>query len=295
MDRDDREALVEITTERAGLDQRAQVAVRRGDDAEVDAARLELTEPRDDAVFEHAQQLHLCVERRVVDLVEEHRAALGRGEPAVEARDGAGERAARVAEELGLHQLVRDRGAVDRHEPRAVAPRPRVDEARRDLFARAGLTGDEHGLRRARGARDLCTHAPTLGAVADEDALGRRGLERRRRRRELEGPADDELVRAGLARVDDVVRARAHGDDARRVIDGCDPDPSPRVGAPRDHGLAAPVRRQRRHPAEHRRCVAVADDLEPGPREALRDRTAEGAAPPEQSSHDVLEHVSRRK
>ena len=86
----------------------AQVAIGGREQAEVDFVPDVLAEPADDAVLEHAQQLDLRLERRVVDLVEKDRAARGGHQLAVVALHGAGERAARVAEQLGLHQLVRE-------------------------------------------------------------------------------------------------------------------------------------------------------------------------------------------
>ena len=56
---------------------------------------------------------------------------------------GAGERAAHVAEQLGLEQRFRQRAAVERDE-RPVAPRRvEVDGARHQLLARARLAGDQ--------------------------------------------------------------------------------------------------------------------------------------------------------
>ncbi len=60
------------------------------------------------ALLQHAQQLHLQRQRHVADLVEEQRAAVGRLEEALVRLHGAGERAARVAEELGLEQVSRE-------------------------------------------------------------------------------------------------------------------------------------------------------------------------------------------
>jgi hypothetical protein len=69
-----------------------------------------------------------CVERRVVDLVEQDGAAFGGHQLPVVALDRAGERAARVAEELGFHEVVWNRGAVDRHERLGVTRRPGMGE-----------------------------------------------------------------------------------------------------------------------------------------------------------------------
>ena len=47
LDADDREALVEVGAELAARDELAEIAVGRGDDAEVDLAPLALAEPAD--------------------------------------------------------------------------------------------------------------------------------------------------------------------------------------------------------------------------------------------------------
>ena len=70
----------------------------------------------DGPLLQHAQQLGLGRQRDLGDLVEQQRAAVGRLEAAVAALDRAGERAALVAEQLGLEQRLGERGAVDRDE-----------------------------------------------------------------------------------------------------------------------------------------------------------------------------------
>ena len=126
------------------MDEHVEIAVRRRDDPEVDLAPGALAEPRRHVVLEHAEQLDLERLRRVVDLVEEHRAAGGRADQSVVIGNRAGERAADVTEQLAFDQLVRDRGAVDRHEPAAPA-RARVEVARGEILAGAGLAGQQHG------------------------------------------------------------------------------------------------------------------------------------------------------
>jgi hypothetical protein len=58
------------------------------------------------ALFEHAQQLRLTVERHLADLVEKQHAAIGLLDAPGLGRDRAGERAALVAEQLRLEQLI---------------------------------------------------------------------------------------------------------------------------------------------------------------------------------------------
>ena len=71
--------------------------------------------------------------------------------------DRAGERAARVAEQLGLDEVVGQRGAIQRAE-RAMTPRPAaVNRARDQFLAAAALAVDQHGKRRGRGALDAAS------------------------------------------------------------------------------------------------------------------------------------------
>jgi hypothetical protein len=62
----------------------------------------------------------------------------------------AGEGAPLVAEQLGLEQLLRQRGAVQRHERSALSRGGTVDEARDHFFPCAGFAAQQHrrlGLR----------------------------------------------------------------------------------------------------------------------------------------------------
>jgi hypothetical protein len=61
----------------------------RRDDADVDVRALVRADPLDDAVLEHAQELRLERQRRVADLVEEERAAVGQLELPDPLGDGA--------------------------------------------------------------------------------------------------------------------------------------------------------------------------------------------------------------
>ena len=94
------DAVEEVLAEAARLHVGGEVAVRRGDDAHVDLDVLRVAEAPDVLLLQHAQELHLQVERQLADLVEEERAAVGLLEEAAPVGDGVGERALLVAEEL---------------------------------------------------------------------------------------------------------------------------------------------------------------------------------------------------
>ena len=124
------------------------------DDADVDAARDVLADAPQLAFLNHAQHLGLRARRQLADFVEEQRAAVRLFEHAGALGDGAGERAARVAEQLGLDQVVGQRRAVQRAE-RAVAARAAAMNRPRDqLLAAAALAVDQHRERRRRRALD---------------------------------------------------------------------------------------------------------------------------------------------
>ena len=76
-------------------------------------------EAAEDALLQHAQQLHLRRRHHLGDLVEEQRAPVRQLEHAGAPIGGAGERPLLVAEDFALEQRLGNRGAVDRDEREA--------------------------------------------------------------------------------------------------------------------------------------------------------------------------------
>ena len=133
-----------------------QVAVRGEDDADVERNLfLESAEARDLAGLEHAQQQRLRLGRQLADLVEKHRAAVGRLEDALLVFVGAGERALHVSEQGALQEVAVEGAAVHRDDGLGRARRAAVHQLRDHLFARAGLAGDQDGVGAAGDALDL--------------------------------------------------------------------------------------------------------------------------------------------
>src|SRR5438034_8727829 len=145
MDGEDVQAVVEVFAEALLLDQASEVAVRRGDQADVDLDRPGAADTLELLLLEDPEELRLEVERDLADLVEEERAAMGHLEAPDLLRDGSGERAPLVAEELALQETRRDGGAIDLDEGSLTAAASVVDGARDQFFPRAGLAEDEHG------------------------------------------------------------------------------------------------------------------------------------------------------
>src|SRR6185369_11625097 len=86
---------------------------RSGEETESNVASAVFAEARDAPLFEDAQEFRLEMQRKLTDLVDEHRAAVGRLENAGARSDGAGEGACGVTEQDGLGQCRRQRRAVE--------------------------------------------------------------------------------------------------------------------------------------------------------------------------------------
>ena len=187
-DRKDVEAIVQVATEAALTDFLGQVTVGRGDDPHVDVDRARAAQPLDLAFLEHSEQLGLELERQLPDLVEQNRPAVGQLEASDLRRVRAGERAALASEELALHEVGRQRRAVDDDE-RTGAPRAApVDGAGEQFLAGAGLSRQEHRGIGRRHLVDAEHHIPKRVAVADDRvAIDRRQARDRHRKRHRAG------------------------------------------------------------------------------------------------------------
>ncbi len=93
----------------------------------------------------HAQELGLEFQRDVADFVQKERSVVGQLEAAKFLRDGAGEGAALVAEQLGFEQAGGDCGAIDFDEGAIAARAEIMDGARDEFLARAGFAANQHG------------------------------------------------------------------------------------------------------------------------------------------------------
>ena len=143
-----------------------EVAVGRGDQADVDLVRL-AAEAFDLPVLQHAQELDLHVRRNLADLVEKERAAVGQREAPLVTRDRAGERAAFVAEQLRLEDRLGDRRAVHRDERLPGARAQLMHGARAELLAGAALTEQQHRRGGWRGLPHDVHRAPPRQRDAD--------------------------------------------------------------------------------------------------------------------------------
>ena len=97
---------VEVAPERPLLDGRLQVAVGGRHDPHVDGPRARGAQAQHLPFFQHAQQLDLDRQRRLADLVQQHRSAFGRLQQAGLGLGGAREGAPLVPEQLVLEQRL---------------------------------------------------------------------------------------------------------------------------------------------------------------------------------------------
>ena len=171
------DAVVEVLAEAAARDELIEIAVGRGDDADVDATILIVADPAELLRLQDAQELGLQRQRQLADLVEEQRAGVRGREQTLAIARRVGERAAHVTEQLVLEQRLGDRGAVDDDERRVVARRRVVDRARDQLLAGAALAEDRDGHVGRRDHRDPVVELLDPRPRADHDvALARPAL-----------------------------------------------------------------------------------------------------------------------
>ena len=193
---------------------------------------------------------------------------------------GAGERAARVAEQLGLHQLVGDRGAVDRARSGSARARDqRVDVARAMTSLPVPVSPvSSTGIDVARRARDLAQHraaprrcsatsvpgvrrrrlrrrpARAAGATQPRDGVRRRRSDDRRRRRRAGPPR-----RAARAAIGAAATAQIHGGRAAaRAARVARPRRAHTTAAPAAPGVARDARRRASRSAGAPRRAAAA-------------------------------------
>src|SRR3984957_1730130 len=144
LDRESREAVVEIGSKPAGRDSGLEIAVGRREYPHVDLLGPRIADRNDLSVLKHAQQRRLHRERHLAYLVEKNDPARSGAEETGLIAVSAGEGAAAMAKQLAVKQVLGKCGAVDRQEG-LVGPRAHpMDRARDVLLARASLTHEQY-------------------------------------------------------------------------------------------------------------------------------------------------------
>src|ERR1051326_7947188 len=109
----DIEAVVEILSELLLLHRVAQVAVRRGDHADIHLHRFRPSDPVERAVLQHAEEFHLKRLARLSDFIEKNRPPVRQLESPGPLAHCASEGAPFVSKELTLEERLGERPAID--------------------------------------------------------------------------------------------------------------------------------------------------------------------------------------
>jgi hypothetical protein len=149
-DDDDGDPVVQILAERAQLDTPLRVLVGRRDEPDVDSPRFGSSDLHELARLDDAQQLRLERRAQLRQLVDEEGARVRPCEDALAMIDGAGERAADVAEQVALEESLGHRRAIEGDEGAVPAWTARVDRAGDQLLSCPALAEDTD-VRVARG------------------------------------------------------------------------------------------------------------------------------------------------
>src|ERR1700722_8784286 len=113
-----------------------EIDVRRGDHPQVDRHGVAPAQAIDLLFLQETKQISLTIERQVADFIEENCSSIARFNPADLALVRARERAALVAKQFGLDQMLADRATINRDERAFAARRTFVDRDGGQFLAR---------------------------------------------------------------------------------------------------------------------------------------------------------------
>src|SRR5262245_39670062 len=138
------QAVIEVLAEFPLLDALLEVRVGRREHPHIYGLRTRLANRHHLALLEKPQQFRLDIEREVADLIEKQRAAHRCPDEPLLIRDGTGEAATSMAEQLAIRQVALRCRAVVGEEHRRASWGADVDRARDEIFSGAAFTRDQH-------------------------------------------------------------------------------------------------------------------------------------------------------
>src|SRR5208337_3018652 len=141
--RKDIQPVKKIGTEFLLLNQSIQIPIGGGNQTRVRREGLRTSQPFELALLQDAQQLGLELKRNLANLIQEYGSPIGQLKAADPLRDGAGEGAALMSEELTLQQSRRNGGAVQFHEGTGMPRAEIMERTGNQLFARPRLAIDK--------------------------------------------------------------------------------------------------------------------------------------------------------
>src|ERR1700690_2505513 len=136
------QAVIEVLAESPLFQRGTQIAIGRGNQADIHFVRFRAAETLEFALLQNAQQLHLDRRGEVADLVEEKSAAVREFELSRLARGGARKSALLVAKKFAFKQRLGNRGAVDLDKWAGGALRMLVDGPRDQVLSHTAFPAD---------------------------------------------------------------------------------------------------------------------------------------------------------
>ena len=141
---DDSQPIQQILPELPGGNHLVQIAIRGGDDPDIDPGLLAIGADRlYFAILQKPQEDRLHAQAHLADFVQEQRAAIRKLQKSRLVAVGARKAALDVSEELGLEERLGQAGTIDGHEGPRLPGRRRMDAARHEILADAALARDE--------------------------------------------------------------------------------------------------------------------------------------------------------
>ncbi len=161
-----RQPVIEVAAEFSSVHQFLKILIGRRHQSHVHADLLAAAQPKIRHVVQHPQQLDLDLQFQVPNLVQKQRSLVGDLKESRLGGVGAAERAFFVAEQLALHQMLRNRRAIHVHQRPVAAQRVIVDGVGNHFFSHARLAHNQHRLRTLRHLLRQAYH-PLEGIAAD--------------------------------------------------------------------------------------------------------------------------------
>src|SRR5262245_35192542 len=137
-----------------------EIAIRRGDDPDVDADRAGASQPFELLFLEHAEQLDLKLQRNFSHLVQEKSPPVGQLKPANLRRNGPCEGALFMSEEFAFEESGWNGRTVELDKSPLATVAEIVKRPRHELLSAACFTQNQHGGVRRRDGLDMFENPP---------------------------------------------------------------------------------------------------------------------------------------
>src|SRR5438270_4815957 len=168
MERNHIEAIKQVLTKFPLLYSLRQIDIGGSDDADVDTNGFGTADALKFLILQNPEELGLCFQRKVTDLIEEYGAAVGLLKKPCTRHVRAGEGALGVAEQFCFDEAGGKRSAIQANDWKLGAGAGGMDRTRNDFFPRSSFTGDQNGA--AAGCHELnrVTDSPHVRAVPNQ-------------------------------------------------------------------------------------------------------------------------------